>query len=463
MILISTYGRRNLPLLAEHTKERIWRQLESGRGETLKCSHYMPYLNPEDSALPCVVYCHGNSGCRADANEAVTVLLPANITVFTLDFSGSGLSEGNYVSLGWHEKDDLRVVVAYLRSKDHVSHIGLWGRSMGAVTSLLYGSEDPSISGMVLDSAFSNLFDLMMELVDVYKIRLPKFTVKMAVKYMRRVIQRRAKFDIRDLNLVQVSSKTFIPALFGHADGDKFIQPHHSDIIFKLYAGDKNIIKFDGDHNSSRPQFYYDSVSIFFYNTLHPPHVSSVWSKRIEECHSLKDLRVGAGMDETLLYEIISNLRIGGTGAAASSSSPPTSFSTAKSVGLSTNDMMSNDDICAADGFIQDKVNGSFEECCSHASSNRESWGRCSSLEDTDFVEYVDSCTSHQISPDMPSTSTTPNLGKSPEDKRNAKKKKVPPAALKNSKSEKSEKLGALSQLMRLCILKRVDHHKPCL
>jgi hypothetical protein len=43
--------------------------------------------------------------------------------------------------------------------------------------SLLYGAEDPSIAGMVLDSAFSNLFDLMMELVDVYKIRLPKFTV----------------------------------------------------------------------------------------------------------------------------------------------------------------------------------------------------------------------------------------------------------------------------------------------
>ena len=43
--------------------------------------------------------------------------------------------------------------------------------------SLLYGAEDPSIAGMVLDSAFSNLYDLMMELADVYKIRLPKFTV----------------------------------------------------------------------------------------------------------------------------------------------------------------------------------------------------------------------------------------------------------------------------------------------
>ncbi|KAL2597546.1 hypothetical protein AAZV13_11G168500 [Glycine max] len=30
---------------------------------------------------------------------------------------------------------------------------------------------------MMLDSAFSNLYDLMMEPVDVYKIWLPKFTV----------------------------------------------------------------------------------------------------------------------------------------------------------------------------------------------------------------------------------------------------------------------------------------------
>jgi hypothetical protein len=43
--------------------------------------------------------------------------------------------------------------------------------------SLLYGAEDPSIAGMVLDSAFTNLYDLMLELVDVYKIRVPKFTV----------------------------------------------------------------------------------------------------------------------------------------------------------------------------------------------------------------------------------------------------------------------------------------------
>ncbi|GJM97998.1 hypothetical protein PR202_ga14970 [Eleusine coracana subsp. coracana] len=105
-------------------------QLTNERSQTLKCSHYIPSVIPENTALPCVIYCHGNSGCRADANEAAVILLPSNITLFTLDFAGSGLSDGEYVSLGWHE-------------------------------------------------------------------------VKMAVQYMRRVIQKRAKFDIMDLNVIQ--------------------------------------------------------------------------------------------------------------------------------------------------------------------------------------------------------------------------------------------------------------------
>ncbi|KAL6503432.1 hypothetical protein OROGR_025355 [Orobanche gracilis] len=246
-------------------------ELVNSRGDVLQCSHYMPIVRPEGNPLPCVIYCHGNSGCRTDASEAAIILLPSNITVFTLDFSGSGLSGGEHVTLGWNEKDDLKAVVDYLRGDGNNSLIGLWGRSMGAVTSfLMYGAEDPSIAGMVLDSPFSDLVDLMMELVDTYKVRLPKFTVKFAIHYMRRAIQKKAKFDITNLNTIKVAKSCFVPVLFGHAIDDDFIQPHHCDRIFDAYVGDKNIIKFDGDHNSPRPQFYFDSISIFFNNVLHP-------------------------------------------------------------------------------------------------------------------------------------------------------------------------------------------------
>ncbi|KAL5164867.1 hypothetical protein HKD37_18G050101 [Glycine soja] len=123
------------------------------------------------------VKCLYDNGCRANASEAAIILLPSNIMVFALDFLGSGISRGEHVTLGWNEKDDLKVVVNDLRDDGNVSLIGLWSHSMGAVTSLMYGAEDPSIVGMVLDNPFFYLVDLMMELVDTYKVHLPKFTL----------------------------------------------------------------------------------------------------------------------------------------------------------------------------------------------------------------------------------------------------------------------------------------------
>lgn len=42
-----------------------------------------------------------------------------------------------------------QVAVDFLRQTDKVSTLGLWGRSMGAVTALLYSQRDPSIAGIV--------------------------------------------------------------------------------------------------------------------------------------------------------------------------------------------------------------------------------------------------------------------------------------------------------------------------
>ncbi|XP_014509049.1 uncharacterized protein LOC106768415 isoform X1 [Vigna radiata var. radiata] len=468
--------------LASRTYQRQDLELKNARGYTLKCSHYLPSPFPEDTSLPCVIYCHGNSGCRADANEAAVILLPSNITVFTLDFSGSGLSDGEYVSLGWHEKDDLKMVVSYLRSNKQISRIGLWGRSMGAVTSLLYGAEDPSIAGMVLDSAFSNLYNLMMELVDVYKIRLPKFTVKMAVQYMRRVIEKKAKFDIMNLNCLLVAPKTFIPVLFGHASDDKFIQPHHSDLISESYAGDKNVIKFDGDHNSSRPQLFYDSVSIFFYNVLRPPNVPRAHSK-LEKYYDLGNLKLGSGVEESLLYEILSSLRSASTNAASSSSVLP-AISTTKSVTELLSDVAPVTDVesffredtfgngetgCDEPTDVQDKLNGEGEDCCSYTSSNRESWGRCSSLGGSDEESCADLRADDTLSQNNVKVFATPMRGTKekslyPKDdkkhKKNKNKKKKDESVVKKPKSERFEKLEALSRRLRHCLMKGSNHRR---
>jgi pimeloyl-ACP methyl ester carboxylesterase len=65
---------------------------------------------------------------------------------------GSGMSDGEWVTLGAHEVDDVDVVVKHLREAFPESTIGLWGRSMGAVTALMYSQRDPSIAGVVSSS-----------------------------------------------------------------------------------------------------------------------------------------------------------------------------------------------------------------------------------------------------------------------------------------------------------------------
>ena len=48
--------------------------------------------------------------------------------------------------------------------------IGIWGRSMGAVASLLFAASEPSLRLLVLDSPFMDLSQLMKEYIDRFKV-----------------------------------------------------------------------------------------------------------------------------------------------------------------------------------------------------------------------------------------------------------------------------------------------------
>ena len=195
------------------------------------------------------------------------IIIPSNISLFCFDFAGCGLSQGDYISLGFYEKDDIATVINYLREKETVSTIGLWGRSMGAATALMHADRDPSIGGVILDSAYSNLKTLAEELCVQYT-KIPKFVLSIGIGIVKRTIKNKAGFDINLICPIEHVKQGFVPALFVAAYDDKFIIPNHTRKLHEEYAGDKNLIMVEGDHNSSRPSFFLDSAGIFFYNTL---------------------------------------------------------------------------------------------------------------------------------------------------------------------------------------------------
>lgn len=248
--------------------------ITNSRNLKVCCSHWEP-KERSNSVLPCLIYMHGNSSSRLECLPHLSMLLSLGITVLAFDFAGSGHSEGEYVSLGYFEKDDLDCVIKHLRDTGKTSTIALWGRSMGAATALLHGERDPSIAGMVLDSAFSSLVKLAEEMVEKGKEmgmpNVPNFLVRMAMRWIRSSVQKQARFDIYDLTPVEHADRCYIPALFVAGKQDDFVAPTHSQEIYEKYVGDKNLVLVDGDHNSTRPKFFEHSALIFLQSTLQIP------------------------------------------------------------------------------------------------------------------------------------------------------------------------------------------------
>mmetsp|Transcript_28697 Transcript_28697/g.58519 ORF Transcript_28697/g.58519 Transcript_28697/m.58519 type:complete len:593 (+) Transcript_28697:467-2245(+) len=247
--------------------------LRTKRGLNLQCSHWEPVERASDR-IPVVIYMHGNASARVEVLPQLTCLLALGVAVFAFDFGGSGKSDGDYVTLGYYEREDLMCVIAHLRATDVVSTIALWGRSMGAVTALLHGDRDPSIAAMVLDSPFSDLTRLCEEMVDKARdqgINVPGVISAVAIRMIRGSVRRQADFDIKDVSPIAHVEHCFIPALFVAAENDDFIPKSHSHSLHDVYAGDANMIVVNGDHNSSRPKFMFDSVSIFLQACLQIP------------------------------------------------------------------------------------------------------------------------------------------------------------------------------------------------
>ena len=242
--------------------------LTNKKNNKLVCSFWEPFDEEREyPKLPCVIYLHGNSSSRCEVVPEIKYLLKKGITIFAFDFSGCGRSEGEYISLGWHEQDDVACVVDFLRRSNKVSSIGLWGRSMGAATALMYSTKDLSIAGLVLDSPFSSLKSLINELAKD-RVALPDFVVRQAIKWIKETIKEKADFNLDDVEPKDYAGKCFIPAYFCHSKGDTFVNIHHCKDLYSLYAGDKNIVYVKGNHNSERSIHFKDSVAQFFYKAL---------------------------------------------------------------------------------------------------------------------------------------------------------------------------------------------------
>jgi len=241
-------------------------EIQTKRGSHVACSHFVPVGRGMDR-VPVVIYLHGNTSNRLEAWDLVVPFLRRGVSLFCYDAAGCGISEGEYISLGAHERYDLADIVGHLRKSPFCGPIALWGWSMGAVTSLLYADSDPSLAALCLESPFANLRQLVEDLAQQgtqIAITLPSWLIDPAIALVKMRVQDLADFDIDELVPLESAKKARIPAIFISRRGDTFVSDQHTKDLLKNYAGDCEHIELEGDHSCTRTSDDIKHVVDFF-------------------------------------------------------------------------------------------------------------------------------------------------------------------------------------------------------
>ena len=236
----------------------------SKRGYLMECSFFraditkrIPYIRPV------VIYLHGNSSSRIEGTKMALFLLNKGIDLFVFDFPGCGKSEGEYISLGYYEKEDVSSIVDFVEKFPGVGKIGIWGRSMGAATALMYSYQDKRIKAQCIDSPFANFKDLAIKLCKQH-IYIPEFVINTILYFLKKTIRKKNDLEIENLKPIEFSKLSKTPAFFIHAMKDDLIPYEQTIKIYEEYSGIKSINITEGDHNTPRQKQLINKILTFF-------------------------------------------------------------------------------------------------------------------------------------------------------------------------------------------------------
>ena len=212
---------------------------------------------------PCIIFLHGNASSQIEGMFLPKILYNLGIAVLTLDLGGSGNSYGQYISLGYHERDDVRLAIEYLRKKKDVDNIVLWGRSMGAsIAAWCAAEKDLHLSGVISDSPYISVDAIISDMIGDSPIL--KILSKLFVPLTDRKVKKKIGVSLHQINLIEDVKKARVPLFIIHTKSDSFIKVHQGRELFDAYGGNRKFLYTPkGDHATHR-QNYTISQALYF-------------------------------------------------------------------------------------------------------------------------------------------------------------------------------------------------------
>ena len=171
-------------------------------------------------------------------------------------------SEGEYVGMGWLDKEDLKCWINLIIEENKNAEIILHGSSMGAATVLMAsGDELPAnVKNIIADSGYTSVWDIFASEAKA-RFNLPEFPV---LNMFQIVANRKAKYDIKEASSLEQVKKSKTPILFIHGDKDDFVPEYMCEKLYDATNCKKEKLIIHGaghtDGKYREPEKYYSTI-----------------------------------------------------------------------------------------------------------------------------------------------------------------------------------------------------------
>lgn len=226
-----------LEVIMKWTEKQIFNivEIQSEDGLKLKAR----FLKNEHSNGKAVILAHGYKGNSEQMPGITKYYYEQGYDILKPDARGHGLSEGEYIGYGWHDRNDYVQWVEFLIDKKKEDTIFLHGFSMGAATVLMTSGENlpPQVKGIIADSGYTTVLEeLSHQLKYLYHLpAVPIMQVTSAITNLR------AGYTFGEASALESVKKNELPLFIIHGDKDELVPTEMAQRIYDMAKSNKDL------------------------------------------------------------------------------------------------------------------------------------------------------------------------------------------------------------------------------
>lgn len=202
------------------------------------------YYKQEIDAKTYAIILHGYKKTKEDVRLFAKHYYERGFHVLTPDQRSHGESEGEYIGMGYLDKEDLKQWIDLIIAKEPDAKIVLHGLSMGGSAIMMASGDDlpDNVKVMVEDSGYSSVWDEIADkLQNLYG--LPKFPMLYGASVVSKI---KAGYYFTDADAVEPLRRNDVPMLFIHGEMDDYNPFYMLDIVYEANASEKKKLVIPG-------------------------------------------------------------------------------------------------------------------------------------------------------------------------------------------------------------------------